>query len=280
MPYKTILVHADRAPWAAARMHLAVRLALRCGAHLTAAAFSGVSRHAPSEAGSRQLPQVEQRLAEWRKQARTSLAAFAAIAGRAGLARHSQVLMHDDAEGGLLLQSPCHDLLVLSQHGPDADAPGAIRDLPAGLLLNGGRPLLLVPRADSYEPPAMPFQRPLLAWDGGNTAARAISNAVPLLKLAQQATLLVLNGERSTQHGMEAGADMALFLARHGVRVEVLREFTRAPAGEALLAVAAERGSDLLVMGGYGHQRLRQALLGGTTRQVLQDMTLPVLIAH
>ncbi|MYM76235.1 universal stress protein, partial [Duganella sp. FT134W] len=128
-------------------------------------------------------------------------------------------------------------------------------------------------------PAAAPGRHPLLAWDGSRAAARAISDALPLLKLAATVTLLVLNPATHT-YGMEPGADMALLLARHGVPVTVMREYTTAPIGEALLGAAAECGCDLLVMGGYGHGRARETLLGGVTRAVLADMTLPVLISH
>lgn len=282
MPYKTILVHADRSPHAPDRMALAARLALACGAHLTALACTGISRYAQLDDAARMWPLVPEQLVAWREQARASLAACEAIAAQAGLEAPSLLLLDDDPEDGMVLQAPFHDLLVLSQTDPSGGAPGVIRDLPRNLLLNCGRPLLLVPCAGAEAGHAgAPFRHPLLAWDGGARAARAISDALPLLQLAGTATLLVLNAEQHPAgHGMEPGADMALFLARHGVRVEVMREYTSVDIGGALLCVAAELRCDLLVMGGYGHRRARETLLGGATRDVLRDMMLPVLISH
>jgi nucleotide-binding universal stress UspA family protein len=282
MSYRSILVHADQTPAAAARMTLAVRLALACGAHLTALACTGLSRFTPLSDPLRQGPLVPEQLQRWRDQAQTSLAAFDAIARRAGLHAATSRLADDAPEDALLLQAPYHDLLVLGQTDPQAATPGAIRDLPQELLLNCARPLLLAPCRPADDGDAEgPLRHPLLAWDGSRQAARAIGDALPLLKLAQKATLLVLNAEaRADRHGAEPGADMALFLARHGVRAEVMREFTTADIGDALLCVAAELRCDLLVMGGYGHRRARETLLGGATRTVLRDMTLPVLIAH
>lgn len=281
MSYKTILVHADQSSHAAARMALAARLALACDAHLAALACTGISRYAQPGAPGHQAPLVQETLDTWRAQARASLAAMEAIAARAGLEPPSLSLLDADPEEALMLRAPYCDLLVLSQTDPHEASPGIIRDLPQNLLLHCGRPLLLAPHREGGPGTAAPFDHPLLAWDGSRHAARAVSDALPLLKMAGAVTLLVLNAEqRPAVHGMEPGADMALLLARHGVRVEVVREYTTVEIGAALLCVAAELGCDLLVMGGYGHRRARETLLGGATRTVLTEMTLPVLIAH
>jgi nucleotide-binding universal stress UspA family protein len=284
--YKTILVHVDRSRHAAARIALAARVAAACRAHLTGTAFTGLSRYAQlSSAGANTgtglawtLPPDQITLL--REQARADLAAFDGVAAVAGLDAYSTHLQEDEAGDGLLLQAPYSDLLVVSQTDADAAPAGATRPLPPYLLLNAGRPLLLAP----CQPAAVasgPFQHPLLAWDGSRAAARAFGDALPLLKLARRATVLMLNVENDPAvHGPLPGADMALFLARHGVEVELMQEFTRAAIGEALLSVAGELSCDLLVMGGYGHQRHREALLGGTTRDVLRDAALPVLMSH
>nr|WP_315218568.1 universal stress protein [uncultured Duganella sp.] len=281
MSYKTILVHADQSSHAPARMALAARLALACDAHLSALACTGISRYAQPGAPGHQGPLVPETLDRWRAQARASLAALETIAARAGLEPPTLSLLDATPEEGLMLRAPYCDLLVLSQTDPHETSPGIIRDLPQDLLLHCGRPLLLAPCRELAPGTAAPFHHPLLAWDGGRRAARAISDALPLLRMADAVTLLVLNAEqRPAAHGMEPGADMALLLARHGVRVEVVREYTTVEIGAALLCVAAELSCDLLVMGGYGHRRARETLLGGATRTVLTEMTLPVLMAH
>lgn len=188
------------------------------------------------------------------------------------------MLLEDDAEDGLMRQAPCNDLLILGQTDPHYHAPGVIRDLPQYVLLHSGRPLLLVPHANGGDW-AAPFHHPLLAWDGSRQATRAISDALPLLQLASTVTLLMLNPAPQSGHA-EPGAAMAQFLARHGVRVNVMHEHTTVDTGSALLCVAAELHCDLLVMGGYGHRRAREIVLGGATRTVLADMRLPVLTAH
>lgn len=283
MSYRTILVHVDQSRHAPGRIALAAQVANLSGAHLVGSAFSGVSRFAEANALAANWPQLANECEHLRQRARTCLTSFDRIAAGAGVASFEQRLLDDDAEGGLLLQARYCDLMVLSQTDADEQLPCVPRPLPPHLLLHGGRPLLLAPNRGSEAPaaPAAPISRPLLAWDGSNQAARAFSDALPLLRQARNAVLCVLNAEQQAErHGAEPGADMALFLARHGVQVELVRERSRASTGGTLLALAGERRCDLLVMGGYGHQRLREILLGGTTRSVLRDMSLPVLMSH
>jgi nucleotide-binding universal stress UspA family protein len=124
-------------------------------------------------------------------------------------------------------------------------------------------------------------ERPLLAWDGGMAASRAIEAALPLLRQARLATLAVFNADTVyAAHGQEPGADLARFLTRHGVNVEVVVRETGSDVGDALLALGAEIGADLLVMGCYGHTRFRELLLGGTSRSILTRMNLPVLMTR
>ena len=112
-------------------------------------------------------------------------------------------------------------------------------------------------------------------------ATRAVTNALPLLTRARHVTLVVFNVSRfNGAHGQEPGADIALYLARHGVKVSVSSQFTELDIGNALLSLAADKGADLLVMGSYGHTRFREVLLGGVTQTILKTMTLPVLMSH
>lgn len=280
MSYQAILVHADHAPGAPARMELAICLAQACGAHLTGLACTGLSRYAALQAMGSPGPLIEAGLQRWREQAQASLAMLAALARDRASTAPTLLLLEDDAEDGLMRQAPFNDLLILGQTDPHHHAPGVIRDLPQYLLLHSGRPLLLVPHANGGDATA-PFHHPLLAWDGSRQATRAISDALPLLKRAHTVTLLMLNPEpQPGRPDAEAGADMAQFLARHGVAVNVMLERTNVDTGSALLCVAAELHCDLLVMGGYGHRRAREIVLGGATRTVLADMGLPVLISH
>ena len=125
-------------------------------------------------------------------------------------------------------------------------------------------------------------QRVTVAWDASREAARAVNDALPLLVRAQAVDVVTVNPSDSPfGHGEDPGADIALHLARHDIQVEVRRIETRdLDVANTVLSHIADRGSDLVVMGAYGHSRLRELVLGGVTRTILRDMTVPVLMAH
>lgn len=277
MSYRTIVIHADRAPQSQARVSLAAELALREGAHLVGAAMTGVPRYMRAGGlfeGSGVI--VSDYLRHAAQRADQALGQFEEITARLGLASRETLRLDDDAYAGLCLQARYADLLVLGQADPDdRDEGGLLQDLPEYVVINCGKPVLLVPRGDSF---GTALQRPLVAWNGSLEAAKAISAAVPLLRRAGQATLAVFGDAGG--HGGQPGADMALYLARHDVKVEVVQRQQPVDAGRAILALASDLGADLLVMGAYGHSRLREMILGGATRTILATATLPVLLAH
>lgn len=195
-----------------------------------------------------------------------------------GMASGEQRLVNDDIDGGMALQARYADLLVVGQKDPDEQAFGQRSDLPEYLLMNTGLPLLMLP----YTSGTVRFNgKALVAWDGSVEATRAVAQALPLLKLAREMVVLVFNPEeRPGVHGEQPDADLALYLNRHGVRIEVSSPPSAIDTGNALLSCAADMSANLLVMGGYGHARLRELLPGGVPRTILQSMTLPVLLSH
>lgn len=276
MAYRTIAVHVDASEHAPARVALAAGMAAAMGSHLTGVAAVGVSRYAQSSYDS---PAWKQPLLDLRQLARQGLAAFDGVAAACGVQQRTLALEDDDAAGALMTHSRSADLLIVSQHDPLEVLPTGRDDLPPLLLLNSGRPLLVTPRGMPAAAPTI--SHVLLAWDGSRHAARAIVDALPLLHGARQVTLLMLNATNvACDHGAMPGSDMALFLARHGVAADMVDGFTGELLGAALLQWAADPHCDLLVMGGYGHSRAREVLLGGATQTVLRDATMPVLISH
>lgn len=280
MAYRTILVHVDRTPAATARIRLAAQLALKEDAHLVGAAISGMPAFMyagdPFDA-SGELMAAYLELANQRADA--ALARFDELAAATGLASFEHRKCQDDEYSAICLQARYADLVVLGQSAAgNADEGQPQADLPQHVLLHGGRPVLMVPHSGTF---ATLAERPLLAWNGSLEAARAATAALPLLQRAGKTTVAVF-GSRPGQaaHGEEPGADIAQYLARQGVQVEVQRFPAPDDSGAAILALAASLKSDLLVMGAYGHSRLRETLLGGVTRTVLDGMTLPVLMAH
>jgi nucleotide-binding universal stress UspA family protein len=211
------------------------------------------------------------------------LAAFRAQAARLGIDAVEERIVEDDARYALLLQSRYADLVVVSyddeRGGPPVPAlPARVRRLPEFVALRGTRPVLVVLRHHADRA----LDGPVVAgWDGSTPSQRALCGALPLLQRAAAVKLAVVNPDALSElHGEEPGADMALYLARPGVRVEVVVERTRSTAGAALVQLARDCGAALMVSGAYGHSRYREWILGGVTRELLERSPLPLLIAH
>lgn len=280
MAYKTVLVHVDQGPDAAARIGFAARFALANDAHLVGAAVTGVSPYALAAAGlSPAVPPLLVPFDQLRADAALALDAFERLAAGIGVASLERRLVEDEAGPGISMQARYCDVVVLSQSGPHAaPAPGLRADFPEYVLLNSARPVLLVPPGLA---PAPVGRRIMVAWNGSLEATRALSSALALLQQADQVDVAVLNPETEGDvHGPLAGADIALFLARHGVKVDVRTLSGVCDGGAALLSLAADGGADLLVMGAYGHSRVREILLGGATRTALASARLPLWMAR
>jgi nucleotide-binding universal stress UspA family protein len=284
MSLQSILVHADLSRHAPARIHAAAMLAREHGAHLTGAAMIGVSR-AVFPSGYREPPgsfsaACFDPLAD---SARQALARFEAIASECGVPYDTR-LVPDEVDDGLTMLSRFADLVVVSQDDPDESLARHVPDMPDYVILNSPRPVLVIPRGTAL-PEAGFARRVLLAWDGSREAAAAMSAAVPLLRHAESVTVTMLSGPALAAGECEAQqAELSGFLARHRVRPGVLvRDCALSYAGDAgrgLLAVADELDADLLVMGCYGHSRLRELCLGGASRTVLAETRIPTLLAH
>lgn len=282
MSYKTILVHADATRHANRCISLAAAMAVREEAHLIGAATTGVSRYiyqsgmaGPIDpSGSTHLAMHLEAL---RQRARRALDSFETQMLKQEVPSCESTLIDDEAGAGLSLRGRYSDLLVLGQVDPDEPSPVVMPDFPEYVVLNVGRPVLVVPYTGEFDRVG---RRVLVAWDAGVSATRAVVNAIPMLRRADIVELAVFNPEESGDaHGELPGADMALYLARHGIKVDVIRQKTRIDIGNSLLSLAADLGSDMIVMGCYGHSRFREILLGGVTRTMLESMTVPVLMS-
>lgn len=279
MSYKTVLVHVDQARQAPVRIAVAAEIARAHSAHLVGAAMTGISRYVfDSGAFNPKDPTFAHHLDYLHRYAREGLDQFEAIAAKAGVHEVEARVVDDDAAGGIALQARYADLTVIGQFDPSDAVPGLMSNFPEHVILNSGRSALVVPFAGSF---SGKFGKVLVAWDGGMAASRAIAAALPLLAQADAVDILVFNPEQDRDaHGEQPGADLALFLSRHGVKANVTAHRIDIDTGNALLSAAADLGAQLLVMGAYGHARFREVVLGGVTRTVLGSMTVPVLMAH
>ncbi|MET0983328.1 MAG: universal stress protein, partial [Telluria sp.] len=240
--YKTIIVHVDDSPRIDARMQAAAQLANAHGAHLAGAAATGMSWPAYAMLTGSMAVAPADEFESLRALARSNLARFEERARQLGVQSVEQRIVEDESRDALVLQARYADLVVLGQ---DTSAQDAVRALPQYVALHGARPVLVVPPSYAGEPLA---DTVVVGWDGSMQALRAIVGALPLLAQARAVRLALVNPEREPGlHGDEPGADMALYLARHGVPVEVVAERTRTPAGDALIGIANASGAGLLV---------------------------------
>ena len=170
------------------------------------------------------------------------------------------------------------DLAILGQ-ADENDPQTGDPEFAGDVILGSGRPVLMVPYIGALRRPG---RRIMVAWDASREAARAVSDALPLLQAADLVQVLIVNPRRGERaHGEEPGADIATHLARHGVKVEVkVFDQRDLSVSDVILARIADEGIDLLVLGAYGHARLREMMLGGVTRDLLRTMTVPLFMAH
>jgi nucleotide-binding universal stress UspA family protein len=166
------------------------------------------------------------------------------------------------------------DIAVVGQAQREQGATDAL--MIEGALFESGRPIIVVPYIQKR---GLTLERVLVCWDGGRTAARAIADAMPFLARAKAVDIVIVAEERKNDE--ITGASMSEHLARHGVAANV----KRIAKGDldienVVLSYAADSGADFIVMGGYGHSRLREFILGGVTRGMLASMTVPVLMSH
>ncbi len=275
MSFKDVLVCVEDLPSDEATLEVAVGLARSFGAHLVGLHVRLLAELPPfimAEYGG-QITLLQDRLAvEASDRAKARFDAALAAGGISGEWR--------DVTGNPLREVPLHarhaDLTVIAQRNPEEWSEDGLVDQ---LLLDAGRPVLVVPYVGRY--PSV-GRRALVAWNAGREAARAVADALPLLQRADHTLVVALNPRAvSGSHGDVPGADIAAHLARHGVvaRAESLQA-EDVPPGDMLLSRAADEDADLLVMGAYGHSRMRELVLGGVTRHVLDHMTLPVLLSH
>jgi len=167
------------------------------------------------------------------------------------------------------------DLSVVAQAQPDAVGSEAL--IVEQALFDSGRPVMVVPYIQTA-----PFKadRVMLCWDGSRPAARAAGDAMPILVRAKTVEVFIVESGKLKSDEFP-GADIAEHLAHHGLNVKVSRTVSGdVDIANVILSHAADSGADLLVMGGYGHSRVREFILGGATRGILASMTVPTLMSH
>lgn len=283
MELKSILVALDGTPTTRSRLEIAASLAARYGAHLIGlhAAFpaDGLPNLGYFERFHRPLFEPIYREFAEKTQAEAALnrQTFEEVVRRQGLSGEWRCV-EGYPSGIAALHGRYVDLIILGQPGPAGEI-AFFQPLPEEVVLAAGRPVLIIPYAGTWDDIG---RRVMIGWNASREATRAVNDAMPLLAGADNVTVLTIDPtEKPAGHGEIPGADIALHLARHGVRAAAEATVSSdIDAGEILLSRANDLSADLLVMGAYGHSRVRELLLGGATRTVLDSMTVPVLMAH
>lgn len=266
-----ILVQADMTPASERRISLAVHLARRFRAHLGGlCVLPSYELVAPPDDAA-VVVQIAADIATLKALATEAGRRFEATLDRERLTGEWQVA----AESPLLQlvrRALISDLVILGQRDPDQTAglPN-----PENVILACGRPALVVPYIGQFDHIG---KNVLVAWNGSRESARAVHDALPLMAGSDAVTILSVDAEAEA---IGLARDLAGHLQRHGLKATAS---TTASVGisvaDTILSRAADLGSDLIVLGAYGHSRLREWVLGGVTRGILRSMTVPVLMAH
>jgi len=277
MRYETILVYLDKSARTDERLKIAAHMALLNNAHLVGASMIGISTDSfVRENSVHQDPEIGNHIKFLRERATRVLAEFEATVRKIGVPLFEGRVVDGDADFGVTLQARYCDLTVIGQTNMNEPSDEVGPDFPEYVILNAGRPVLIVPCVGEFSSVG---KRVLISWDASREATRAVNDAIPLLKCADVVQVAIFNAD-TKPFGDQPGHDIALYLARHGIKVEVLENMKVQDVGLALLSLVEDLSSDLLVMGAYGHSRLRERLLGGVTRTILENMTIPVLMSH
>jgi nucleotide-binding universal stress UspA family protein len=276
--FKDILVNLPSASARDAATAFAVSLAAEFKAHVTGLVFR-FNPIVPVMVDMYGIPPeiIEAQRAEAEKAAKAVVARFEEATRGAGVSAQARSLESAvaDAPGTLADIARRFDLCVLGQPQPD-DTSLAGQFIEA-VLFGSGRPILIVPYIQTAP---LKLDRVMVGWDGSRSAARAVGDAMPLLAKARTAEIVIVSAEAAKSDELP-GADIALHLARHGTKVEVERIASAdVDPANVILSRAADTSADLLVMGGYGHSRMREFILSGVTRAILGSMTVPTLMSH
>lgn len=220
---------------------------------------------------------IESQRAEAEKAVNGAVAHFEQAAKRVGISYETRAINASIAGAAERLGRIARrfDLVIVGQPDHEKSAPVEVVD--EGVLFESGRPVIFVPYIQKG---GLKLDRVMVCWDGSRAATRAIADSLPFLQKATQVEIVMV-ANKAGKNDEIPGADLGQHLARHGLKVDVKRITSPdIDVPSTLLSYAADSAADMIVMGGYGHSRLREFILGGVTRGILESMTIPALMSH
>ncbi|MGZ5154929.1 MAG: universal stress protein [Caldimonas sp.] len=280
MNYKTVLVPLDAGPRCVARVAFAAQLASLHDSHLIGLAPTGLPDVivTMNSAVPDSVEYIQLSAKFLRERAEVAARTFEQAVRAAGVASSESRVVEAEPIDAVVRLGRCCDLIVVGQTDRQTNVDGVARDFPQEVVLHTGTPVLMVPYVGEFGAAAGCV---LVAWKETREAARALRDALPMLRRARQVVLVEIVEEGDEAAGAESSLeDARAWLSRHGIAAEARRQTRAIGAGDALLSYAADVSADLLVMGAYGHSRLREWVLGGATRHLLDHMTVPTLMSH
>jgi len=255
----------------------AASVAAALQAHLTGVAFIYDPIVPISDGGYIPPEVIETQRADNQTAAESAIKGFTAASNRVGISAEPLTLSAslDGAGDRFARMARRFDLAIVGQSQPKMSSMDHI--IGETTLFESGRPMIMVPYIQK-EP--FKIDNVMICWDGSRAAARAVADAIPILGKSGRVEIVIVTNEPGKQYDIE-GADIGQHLARHGLKVNIHRlSGGDIDVADALLSYAADSAADFMVMGGYGHSRLREFVLGGVTHSILQSMTVPVLLSH
>ena len=268
-----LTLSADRDPAA----QFAVSIAATFEAHIAAIAFAYDPVVMPTVMNGLSVAWVDTQRIENRAAAQEAVDRFEAAAKREGLSAEHRIIEASLGKAANLFGRITRrfDLAVVGQMDPERTLPDDL--LIEAALFESGRPVVVVPYIQKE---GLKLDRVLVCWDGSRSAARAVADSLPFLKRGKLVEIVMVASGGGKVDELP-GVDLGEHLARHDLDVEVKRLVAAdIDVSNAVLSYAADCAADFIVMGGYGHSRLREFVLGGATRGFLESMTVPVLMAH
>jgi len=282
MAYKTLLVVLDEDRRSSERLTLAATLAERFDAHLVGL-YASIGPEPPGRFDRFNtygpvLRPIYEGVEAWiREQGEAMRAGFEAVVKRQSISAEWRMASGYPAHQ-VALHGRGADLIILGQIDGSDPWSSLLHPAPQEVALTSGRPILVVPYIGHFEQIG---RHVLIGWDASREASRALSDAMPLLAAASTVTVTTIDAEEACAKDAVPDTDIALYLARHGVKASIERTVSAGvDVGNLLLSRASDLDADLLVMGAYGHARVRELLLGGATRTVLATTPVPVLMSH